>query len=132
MRRWLTGLAIAAVVILVAWLVVEALRPPPQIVSVTVPELSAEAKAGEALFNLHCASCHGDNGGGSQKGPPLVHVVYEPSHHADGAFQFAARHGVRAHHWGYGDMPPVEGISEPDIASIIAYVRQLQRANGIE
>ena len=43
----------------------------------------------------------------------------------------AARRGVRAHHWGFGDMPPVEGVTDADIAAIIAYVRTLQKANGV-
>jgi hypothetical protein len=29
-------------------------------------------------------------------------------------------------------MPPVEGLTVSDIANIVAYVRALQRANGIE
>jgi len=37
--------------------------------------------------------------------------------------------GVR--HWRFGDMPPVEGLSRRDVAAIVAYVRELQRANGI-
>jgi mono/diheme cytochrome c family protein len=44
----------------------------------------------------------------------------------------AVMKGVRAHHWRFGDMPPVEGVSEAQIAGIVAYIRTLQRANGIE
>lgn len=47
------------------------------------------------------------------------------------AFVRAAREGVRAHHWRFGDMPPVEGVSDADLAGIIAFVREVQRANGI-
>jgi hypothetical protein len=64
-------------------------------------------------------------------GPPLVHKIYEPSHHADFAFQKAVQSGVRSHHWGFGNMPPVEGITAAEIAMIITYVRTLQVANGI-
>ena len=64
-------------------------------------------------------------------GPPLVHVIYEPSHHGDAAFVLAVRPGVRAHHWPFGNMLPVEGVSDRAVADIIAYVRALQRANGI-
>lgn len=101
-------------------------------VRVAVPGLSGEAAAGESLFNANCAACHGDNGTGREgSGPPLVHVIYEPSHHADAAFQMAVQRGVRSHHWPFGDMPPVEGVGEADVDKIVAYVRTLQRANGI-
>lgn len=99
---------------------------------VNVPALTGAAKEGEALFEANCASCHGSNAAGNEgAGPPLVHIIYEPSHHGDAAFLLAARNGVRAHHWDFGDMAPVDGVSEDDIGRIVAYVRALQRANGI-
>lgn len=102
------------------------------LVAVTVPALNAETRAGEALFAQNCATCHGDNAAGRDGfGPPLVHRIYEPGHHGDGAFHLAAARGVRAHHWPFGDMPPVENVSEGDVGRIVAYVRALQRANGI-
>ena len=64
--------------------------------------------------------------------PPLVHNIYEPGHHGDEAFQRAVAVGVRRHHWPFGDMPPVEGLSRADVALIVAYIRELQSANGIE
>jgi hypothetical protein len=38
---------------------------------------------------------------------------------------------VRAHHWNFGSMPPVSGVSDDDVATITAFVREVQRANGI-
>ena len=103
------------------------------IVNVAVPELTTAEKAGEATYNQYCAQCHGKNAAG-QNGvaPPFVHAIYRPGHHADAAFYFAATNGVRAHHWPFGNMPPVEGISKQDVDRIVTYVRALQRANGIE
>jgi mono/diheme cytochrome c family protein len=102
------------------------------LVAVKVPPLSAEALKGEALFNDNCASCHGKNAAGRDgNGPPLIHKIYEPSHHADGSFYLAAMRGVRAHHWPFGDMPSVEDIRQEQVASIVTYVRTLQRENGI-
>jgi len=102
------------------------------LVAVTVPTLNAEAREGEALFQDNCATCHGDNAAGRDGfGPPLVHRIYEPGHHGDGAFLLAAARGVRAHHWPFGDMPPVENVTQGDVERIVAYVRTLQRANGI-
>tara|TARA_R110002020_G_scaffold194317_5_gene395038 strand:- start:3398 stop:3817 length:420 start_codon:yes stop_codon:yes gene_type:complete len=102
------------------------------LVSVTVPALSQTAQAGKAAFDARCAECHGANAAGQDGiAPPLVHKIYEPGHHGDASFLLAARNGVRAHHWPFGDMPPVEEISDAEIATIVTYVRELQAANGI-
>jgi hypothetical protein len=47
------------------------------------------------------------------------------------SFQMAVHRGVRQHHWPFGDMPPVPGLSAEDVGHIIAYVRQEQRRAGI-
>jgi mono/diheme cytochrome c family protein len=91
----------------------------------------AELAAAERLFEARCASCHGRHAAGSETGPPLVHIYYEPNHHADIAFQRAVAYGVRQHHWSYGSMPAVPGLDEGQVASITAYVRWLQRQAGI-
>ena len=65
------------------------------------------------------------------EGPPLVHIIYEPSHHADAAFILAAERGVRAHHWSFGDMPPRPGVSRMEVMEIVRYVRWLQRESGV-
>ncbi|MFZ8875205.1 MAG: cytochrome c, partial [Paracoccaceae bacterium] len=61
----------------------------------------------------------------------LVHKIYEPSHHGDQSFQMAVAMGVRSHHWKFGNMPAIEGLSREDVFQITQYVRELQRANGI-
>ena len=132
----------------VAWLLLGQTRPDAQtatadsptapvngapIVEVVLPDaLSDEARIGKTIFEAKCAACHGANAAGQQGvAPPLVHVIYEPSHHGDESFQIAAARGVRAHHWPFGNMPPVEGVTRADVATVIAYIRELQRANGI-
>ncbi len=132
-----TTLAIIAVIAIAA--IVFLMRPGsnkggsgPPMVQVSVPTLSAQARQGEALYNENCAGCHGKDAAGQDGvAPPLVHKIYEPSHHADGSFQRAASQGVRAHHWRFGNMPPVEGITRREVTKVIVYVRELQRANGI-
>lgn len=100
--------------------------------SVQVPELGIREKAGMEVFNENCAVCHGENAAGRDgAGPPLVHMIYEPNHHGDGSFQLAVKNGVRSHHWPFGNMPPQPQVSENEVDSVIAYVRALQRANGI-
>ncbi|MEO0383177.1 MAG: cytochrome c [Pseudomonadota bacterium] len=102
------------------------------LVEVEVPELSAAAQAGKDVFQASCAVCHGANAAGQDGvAPPLVHIIYEPNHHSDQSFYQAVRYGVRAHHWRFGNMPAVEGVGQNEVSDIIAYVRELQRANGI-
>lgn len=108
--------------------------PAAPLAEVVVPTaLSPRAQQGETYFNAVCASCHGVNAAGQDGvAPPLVHRIYEPSHHGDMAFVLAARNGVRAHHWPFGDMPPVEQVlTDAELGAIVVYVRELQRANGI-
>ena len=103
------------------------------LVDVTLPAtLSSEAKAGRQAFAANCASCHGPSAEGrAGVAPPLVHKIYEPSHHGDMAFVLAARNGVRAHHWPFGNMAPVPGLTDTDLAGIIRFVHEVQVANGI-
>ena len=86
---------------------------------------------GTSLFAANCAACHGAAADGTNSGPPLVHRLYEPGHHPDISFHSAVKNGVIAHHWDFGDMPPVAGLSQEEVAQIIAYVRDLQREGGI-
>jgi len=87
---------------------------------------------GASLFAANCAICHGQEGMGSNQGPPLIHSIYKPSHHDDSSFYRAIGSGSPQHHWQFGDMPPVPNVRVEDIRHIIAYVRQQQRLGGIE
>ena len=120
------GLGAVAAALLWSW------RPEAPGGPVRVPNLSVEAQAGKRAFDLHCARCHGDSAGGSAAGPMLVHPTYRPAHHADVAFDLAVRRGVPAHHWRFGDMPPQSAVTPAEVARITRYVRELQRANGVE
>ena len=83
-------------------------------------------------FEAKCASCHGVNAAGKDGlAPPLIHKIYEPSHHADESFQRAVALGVQAHNWRFGNMLAIEGLTRGDVTMIITYIRELQRANGI-
>ena len=132
------NLVIAVVLLGGAVFLYQALQPPGSppsgaaLANVTVPDLSPVAQEGETLFNRSCASCHGKNAAGQDGiAPPLIHKIYEPNHHGDAAFHLAAKNGVRAHHWQFGNMPAVEGVTDPELKKIVVYIREVQRANGI-
>ncbi len=140
MKRTLFGIALLALAI-GAFLLIQ---PPDTattdtplagdaIVTVQVPaSFSEQEQMGQRAFDAACASCHGTNAQGRQNiAPPLVHKIYEPNHHGDASFLLAAQNGVRAHHWRFGDMPPVQGVTRAEVMDIVAYVRALQRENGI-
>src|SRR5690606_30867472 len=81
---------------------------------------------GEERYEESCAACHGADLRGTGRGPAHLSVVYEPDLHSDDAFRSAVRSGARAHHWDFGDMPPVPGLDDDEIDAIIAYVREVQ------
>jgi mono/diheme cytochrome c family protein len=103
------------------------------IVTVQLPvSFSQQEEIGQRAYDAVCATCHGANAQGRDGiAPPLVHKVYKPGHHGDMAFVLAAKNGVRAHHWKFGNMPAVEDVTQADVLNIVAYVRALQRENGI-
>jgi mono/diheme cytochrome c family protein len=103
-------------------------RGPEFVVPQTLSETATQGKKG---FDENCAGCHGTNAVGTDQGPPLIHDYYNPGHHADGAFYNAVRNGVRQHHWRFGNMPPQPRVTDEQTRFIVAYVREMQEANGI-
>ncbi len=88
-------------------------------------------EAGRQLYEGTCAACHGADLNGTDLGPPFLSPIYAPNHHADEAFQRAVLAGVQPHHWDFGPMPAVAGLSRDDVENIVAYVRTQQEAAGI-
>ena len=95
------------------------------------PALSEAARAGEELFDANCSVCHGVGATGTNQGPPLIDRIYHPGHHGDFSIRNAVSKGVQQHHWGFGDMAPVAGVSSDEVEEIICYIREAQRAGGI-
>lgn len=89
-------------------------------------------KSGEQLYKQSCGSCHGNDLRGTKRGPSQLSQVYAPDHHPDDAYRSAIANGARAHHWGFGDMRPVKGLSASQVDAIIAYIRQQQQKHGFE
>lgn len=86
---------------------------------------------GETEFAAHCATCHGLSAEGTTLGPSLLWRIYAPNHHSDASFYQAVERGVRAHHWRFGDMPPIPEATKEKTGQIIAYVRWLQEQAGV-
>jgi mono/diheme cytochrome c family protein len=93
---------------------------------------STGTERGATLYAANCASCHGRDLRGTDKGPSHLSVVYESNHHPDESFQHAIEEGVRAHHWNFGDMQPVGGLDQSEIDAVIAYIRDVQARDGFE
>ncbi len=87
---------------------------------------------GAEIYQAACAACHGTDLRGTDRGPSHLSAVYEPNHHSDAAFLLAVRNGSPQHHWRFGDMKPIDGLSEDDIVAITAFVREKQRVEGFE
>lgn len=103
-----------------------------RIAKIKLPALSPLALEGQSVFRANCMKCHGERASGTDEGPPLIHPIYNPGHHADEAFYRAVRDGARQHHWPFGDMPAQPQVSAKQVESIVHYVRELQQANGIK
>lgn len=112
-------------------IVLAACSPAPESVDIEQqdPQL---VEQGAPLYQQFCAQCHGTDLRGTDLGPSHLSIVYEPNHHGDLAFMAAVVRGSPAHHWDFGPMPPIPGLSEDDIAAITAFVRDQQRTNGFE
>lgn len=95
------------------------------------PVLPFAAMAGKAPYDANCATCHGRNGTGTDKGPPFMHAVYNPGHHSDLSFARAVQQGVRQHHWRFGDMPAQPQVTPEQLEAIVRYVRAVQESGGI-
>lgn len=90
-----------------------------------------DLERGQMLYETSCATCHGNDVRGTDQGPPLLDATYAPNHHPDEAFFAAVANGVQPHHWNFGPMPPLEGLTGDEVGAIIAYVRAAQEQDGI-
>ena len=93
--------------------------------------LAAEAD-GPTIYQARCASCHGEDLRGTDKGPSQLSIVYEPNHHGDDSYRSAIRNGAPQHHWSFGNMPAVEDITDDQIEQVITYIRTQQQELGFE
>lgn len=101
--------------------------------SPVIPQLSASAEHGRTIINTQCAECHGVDGtGGSRKGPPILHSMYRAEIFPNFVFKRSVLEGKREKNWRFGPMPAMPELSEADVNGVIAFVREVQTATGIE
>ncbi len=93
---------------------------------------SSTGDLGAEVYANSCASCHGVDLRGTDRGPSQLSIVYEPNHHTDDSYRSAITNGVRQHHWSFGDMPPVEGLNKEEIEAVIQFIRSEQQRQGFE
>ena len=98
----------------------------------STPASPAGAGPGAELYQSSCASCHGTDLRGTDKGPSHLSIVYEPNHHGDDSFRSAIVNGVGQHHWNFGDMAAIPDLDADEIDDIIAFVRAEQERLGFE
>ena len=96
------------------------------------PESRFSGVDGRSLYGQACSVCHGQALEGTNAGPTFLNRVYAPGHHADISFMFAIERGVRSHHWNFGNMAPVDGLTQEQVLAIIGFIREQQREAGIE
>lgn len=86
---------------------------------------------GRLAFATECAGCHGRMAEGTGRGPALIDPVWGPSRFGDDAFRRAVREGVPSRLWRFGDMPAFPDLPEREVDRILAFVRQVQRTQGV-
>jgi len=121
------GVLIAATLLAVSW--IASVTAGTQKIT-KLDQVPFKLGLGQQKYTAMCAQCHGEWLRGTDKGPPLLHGYYKPSHHGDRAFYAAILKGSQQHHWNFGDMPPVNGATQEDAQQIIPFVRWLQEAEG--
>ncbi len=94
------------------------------------PSLPCRSSKAASPSPGECARCHGRLARGTERGPDLIHPVYGPSVRSDAQFRRAVREGLPARR-GYGAMPPSPDVSKRRLERMIAFLRELQRADGI-
>ncbi len=99
------------------------------LLAVSVPLLSSvkgDAAAGKVSFAKRCASCHGASGEGKESIAKMLKV--EMRHLGSKEVQAKSDADLRkVIVEGTGKMKPVKGLTDAEVANVIAYVRSLAK-----
>ncbi len=85
-----------------------------------------DAEAGQALYAKKCATCHGKNGEGNDKIAKMLKVELRDL----GSKEVQAQSDEKLAKFiteGTDKKKPVKGLSEEEVANVIAYVRSLHK-----
>jgi len=88
-----------------------------------VLRLSPLAIAGHALYRKHCFTCHGEEAGGTERGPPLARGGMAAGKFERMTFHLVVRQGRDAPDGQYGSMPGFD-LSFNQIEMIGRYLRE--------
>ncbi len=90
------------------------------------PPAEGNAKAGKAVFEKHCAVCHGPNGEGKEAIAKMYKVAMPPL----GSKEVQSKSDAdikKVVSEGYGKMRPVKGLSAAELSNLVAYIRTLAK-----
>jgi cytochrome c6 len=94
--------------------------------ALAAPPAAGNAKAGKAVFEKHCAICHGSNGEGKEAIAKMYKVTMPPL----GSKQVQAKSDAELKKVvceGSGKMKPVKGLSAAELSDLVAYIRTLKK-----
>ncbi len=99
------------------------------LIVVTAPSLAlagkGDPKAGKAVYDKKCAACHGKDGAGKTAIAKMLKV--ELRHLGSKEVQAKTDDELRKESVeGFGKMKPVKGMSDEDVANLVAYLRTLK------
>ena len=103
------------------------LPPQPAGEAATKPKVAGggDAAAGKATYAKRCAACHGEQGEGKVSLAKMLKVEQRPlgSSEVQAKSDEELRRNISE---GTGKMKPVTGLSEVDLANLVAFVRTLK------
>lgn len=89
------------------------------------------ADDGVVLYQSFCALCHGADLEGTTRGPSPLSEIYGIDRLPDAAILAAVTTGKAQSNWVFGPMPPVAGLTAPQVEAIIVYLRAEQASRGL-
>jgi len=100
-------------------------QPPAETAAKPKPAAKADVDAGKTIYAKKCAACHGEQGEGKAAMAKMLKVELRPL----GSSAVLAKSNEelsRDISEGTGKMKGVTGLSDPDLANVVAFLRTLK------